>query len=528
MAAGGPQILVFTLLFMKSHKLTTLLLAGSLLVATGCQKDLLDKTNPNGPSTAQFWKTSDDAVKGVYACYSGLQQYAVYGHSWQFMAARSDESYSQSPFVELANFTRFITPDNNFFISSFAWNDYYRTIFRTNQALTNIPAITMDAGLKARLLAEARFIRAISYFDLAYFFGRVPLVTTESTVGLRAKQGTQAEVEAQVIADLLAAIPDLPLARAYSGPDRGRASKGAAQTLLARVYMHQKKYSEASALFTTIIGSNQYALTDSYLDNFTEANENNSESIFEIQYTASVLDVGQGQDNASASEAYDRPNFFGPPGVTYADVQPRRWLLTAYTDSTVNFASGSTTKHLIDPRRDISIISVLNPDRFYGKTFTEWGWNPNQQYWRKYLNDRTRTTAENFTSGINYRLMRYADVLLMQAEALTELGQSAAALPLVNLVRQRPSVNLAPLTGTYAQDGLRQLIRTERAREFAGEGTRWYDILRWGLMDTQAGIDELKARDTDFTNFRLGVSKLLPIPQRDIDIDPGVTQNPGY
>lgn len=507
---------------MKSHKITTLLLAGSLMLATGCQKDLLDKTNPNAPSTAQFWLSSDDAVKGVYACYSGLQQYAVYGHSWQFMACRSDESYSQSPFVELANFTRFIQPDNNFFISSFAWNDYYRTIYRTNQVLTHVPSINMDATLKSRLLAETRFIRAISYFDLAYFFGRVPLITVESTASVRAPQATQDQTIAQVITDLQAAIPDLPLS--YSGVDKGRVTKGAAQALLARVYMHQRKYADASALFTTIINSNQYSLV-SYLDNFTETNENNSESLFEIQYTGSVLEVGQGQDNASASEAYDRPNFFGPPGPTYADVQPRQWLTAAYTDSTTTFAPGSTRKHLIDPRRDISIISVLNPDVFYGKTFTQWNWNPGQQYWRKYLNDRTRVN-ENFTSGINFRLIRYADILLMQAEALTEQSQTSAALPFINQVRTR--VNLAPLTGTFSQTALRQLIRSERAKEFAGEGTRWYDILRWGLMDDQAGIDELKGRDSDFTNFRLGISKLLPIPQRDIDIDPGVTQNPGY
>lgn len=509
---------------MNSPKLTTLLLASSLLLATGCQKDLLDKTNPNAPTTAQFWQSSDDAIKGVYACYSGLQQYAVYGHSWQFMAARSDESFSQSPYVELANFTRFIQPDNNFFISSYAWNDYYRTIYRTNQAITHIPDISMDATLKARLLAEARFVRAISYFDLAYFFGRVPLILTESTATTRAGQATQDQTTAQVIIDLQAAIADLPLS--YSGVDKGRATKGAAQALLARVYMHQRKYAEASALFTTIISSNQYSLVSSYLDNFTESNENNSESLFEIQYTGSVLDVGQGQDNASASEGYDRPNFFGPPGQTFADVQPRQWLLAAYTDSTTTFAPGSTKKHLIDPRRDISIISILNPDLFYGRTFTQWGWDSRQQYWRKYLNDRTRTTPENFTSGINYRLIRYADILLMQAEALTELGQQNTALPLVNQVRNR--VNLASLTGTYTQDAMRQLIRNERAKEFAGEGVRWYDILRWGLMDDQAGIDALKARDSDFTNFVLGKSKLLPIPQRDIDIDPGVTQNPGY
>ena len=506
---------------MKSNKLVTLLCAGALMLTatTGCEKDLLDKTNPNAPSTAQFWKTSDDAVKGVYACYSGLQQFAVYYRSWHFMAHRSDESYSQSPFVELADFTRFITPDNNFFISSFAWNDYYRTIFRTNQVLTNVPGIEMDAALKARLLAETRFIRALSYFDLVYFFGRVPLITTESTVTSRAKQGTQAEGEALIIADLLAAIPDLPLA--YGAAEKGRATKGAAQALLARVYMHQQKFADASALFATIISSNQYSLVPNYLDNFTESNENNSESVFEVQFTGAVLELGQGQDNSAASESHDRPNFFGPPGPTFADVQPRRWLLDAHNE----FQVSNPTR--IDPRRDVSIISNRNPERFYGKTFTEWGWNPNQQYWRKYLNDRTREN-ENFTSGINHRVIRYADVLLMQAEALTELGRTAEAVPLVNLVRQRPSVGLAPLTGTFTAATLRPLIRSERAKELAGEGTRWYDILRWGLMDTQGGIDELRSRDADFGNFRLGVSKLLPIPQRDIDIDPGITQNPGY
>lgn len=513
---------------MKINKIATLLLAGGLFLTTGCEKDLLDKTNPNAPSTAQFWKTPDDAIKGVYASYSGLQQFAVYYRSWHFMAHRSDESYSQSPFVELANFTRFITPDNNFFISSFAWNDYYRTIFRTNQVLTNVPNIDFGANeaLKNQLLAEARFVRALSYFDLVYFFGRVPIITVEPVLTTRAPQGTQAQGEEAIIADLQAAIPALPVS--YSAAERGRATRGAAQALLAKVYMQQRRYAEASAIFAEIISSGQYSLVPNYLDNFTDTNENNSESLFEVQFTSSVLEVGQGQDNASASESHDRPNFFGPPINTFSDVQPRRWLLDAYTDSTVALAPGSTTKRRIDPRRDINIIHVGNPDRFYGKTFREWNYNPDQQYWRKYLNDRTRTTPEDFTSGINHRVIRYADVLLMQAEALTEQNQMSAALPLINQVRTRPSVGLAPLTGTFTQAALRQIIRMERAKELAGEGTRWFDILRYGLMDNQAGIDELITRDVDFRNFRLGVSKLLPIPQRDLDIDPNLSQNPGY
>jgi tetratricopeptide (TPR) repeat protein len=510
---------------MKSHKLFTLALAGSLLAATGCKKDLLEQTNPNTLSVAQFWVSADDANKGVIACYSGIQQYACYGHSWQFITARSDESYSQSPYVELAVFTRFVQANNNFFISAYAWNDYYRTIYRTNQALNHIPDITMDATLKAQYIAEARFVRALMYFDLASFFGNIPLIVEDPTVTTRVTQVAPAQVEAQVIADLQAAIPDLP--NSYSAAQLGRATKGAAQALLAKMYMQQHKYTEASALFTTLISSGRYSLVASYLDNFTESNENNSESVFEVQYTGSVLDVGQGQDNASASEGYDRPNFFGPPIYSYADVQPRQSLTASFTDSTVALVSGSTTKHAIDPRRDISIISYLNPDQFYGKTFTQLGYDASQQYWRKYLNDRTRTTPENFTSGINFRVIRYADILLLQAEALNELGQTASAVPLVNQVRQR--VGLAPISAAnYNQTSLRLYMRDERGRELAGEGQRWFDINRWGLLDNQAGLNYLINRDPDFTNFVLGKSKLLPIPQTDIDLDPTIKQNPGY
>lgn len=524
---------------MKVNKITALLLAGGLLLGTtACDKDLLDQSNPNAPVKENFWQNEGDAIKGVYASYAGLQQFACYYRSWHFMAHRSDESFSQSPFVALADFTRFIQPDVDFFISSFAWNDYYRTIYRTNQVINRVPGITMDETLKKQLVAEARFVRALSYFDLAYFFGNVPLILEEpNDVNARAPQVTQAETEAQIIADLQSAIPDLPLV--YSDSERGRATRGSAQALLAKVYMQQRKWAEASAIFTQIINSGQYSLAPNYVDNFTGSNENNRESVFEVQFSGAVLEVGQGQDNGSSSESHDRPNFFGPPGATFADVQPRRWLLDAYTDSTVSFAPGSTKKHRIDPRRDANIIHVNNPDRFYGVTFAEaqnirkFGWRSDQQYWRKYLSDREvfydpanpDKALENFSSGYNFRVIRYADILLMQAEALTELGQVGAAAPFVNQVRAR--VDLSPV-GALSQEGMRQFIRVERARELAGEGVRWFDILRWGLLDNQAGIDNLKSRDPDFTNFRLGVSKLLPIPRRDLGIDPNLKQNFGY
>jgi hypothetical protein len=176
------------------------------------------------------------------------------------------------------------------------------------------------------------------------------------------------------------------------------------------------------------------------------------------------------------------------------------------------------------------MFSATGTPTLYGRAFVGpagLNINPTRLLWRKYQNDRTRG-FEDFFSGINIRLIRYADVLLMQAEALNEQGQTAAAIPLINQVRQRPSVNLTPLNGTFTQDAMREQLRHERNTELAGEGTRWSDLVRYGLFDTAAGLNELRARDADFNNFISPKNKLLPIPQTDIDIDKSLRQNPGF
>jgi hypothetical protein len=146
-------------------------------------------------------------------------------------------------------------------------------------------------------------------------------------------------------------------------------------------------------------------------------------------------------------------------------------------------------------------------------------------YWRKYQTDYYRQ-LEDFDSPINQRVMRFADVLLLQAEALNEQDQTAQAIPLINRVRNR--ANMPSLQASdFTKETLRTQIMHERVTELAGEGTRWFDLKRWGLLDTQAGVDQLKARDADFDNFEVGKSGLLPIPQTDIDLAK-LTQNPGW
>ncbi|HEX8426996.1 RagB/SusD family nutrient uptake outer membrane protein [Hymenobacter sp.] len=504
---------------MRTFRISALLLTAGLVVASGCKDDLLDKVEPNAPSTAIFWKTQDDAIKGVTAAYSGLQFDATYSLMWHFATvARSDEAYSISPYAELASYTRFIQTNTMFEYTFNMWYDFHRTIFRCNQVIAYVPTINMDETLRKRVVAEARFIRAQIYYDLSLLYGNLPLALVPSEPNLRFPQVGPLEVQAQVILDLQAAKADLPLT--YDANNKGRVTRGAATALLGKVFLQQRRWAEASTQFAEIVRDNQYSLVPNYVDNFTAENENNSESVFEVQFSGINTNNDGGQDNTQASEGNRRAQWWAPPGVGFSDVQPHRWVYNEYNDR--------TTTGQPDPRREITLFNPLTP--VYGQPFGAGGrnLNPTALWWRKYANDRTRT-FENWHSPINIRLIRYADVLLMYAEALNEQGQTAAAVPFINQVRTRAT--LTPLVaGAFTQATLKTQLRHERVTELAGEGHRWADLLRYGLLDNQTGIDELKTRDPDFNNFDLreGKSKLLPIPLRDLQTDPNLRQNPGY
>lgn len=507
---------------MKFSKKSVLALGSVLLLSTtSCNKDLLEQVNPNQPSTGQFWKTADDANRAVLAVYSGQQIFSTYSLYWHFATTgRTDESFTNTPDPNLNQYLVFRQVSTADGRSAFLWNDMYRMIFRANQVLTKVPGIDMDANQKKQILAEALFLRSLCYYDLALLFGNLPLVTTLADATTRVPQVSQDQVYAQIIQDLTTAKEGLPAS--YDATNLGRATRGAAAALMGKVYMQQRNWAEASKQFAEVIGSGKYALVNNYADNFTENNENNSESIYEVQFSG--VNKTFGQDFAGAAEGNERAQFFGPPGIGFTDVEVRRWLFQEYYDQT---ATGG-----VDPRRDNTIFSAVGTPTLYGKTFVGVGANslninPTRLLWRKYQNDRTRN-FEDFFSGINIRLIRYADVLLMQAEALNEQGQTAAAIPLINQVRQRPSVNLTPLTGSFTKEAMREQLRHERITELAGEGMRWSDLVRYGLFDSAAGLNELRARDADFNNFVSPKNKLLPIPQSEIDIDKNLRQNPGF
>jgi len=507
-----------------------------LLAVMGCDKKL-DIANPNTPTTENFWKTAENAQAGVNAIYSTFHRGGP-ARWWFFLTqVRSDEGYSTSPNANLINnFDRFLITDYNYFETVSSYADFYMGINRCNQVLDNVPAIQMDEARKQQLLGEAKFLRAYFYFQLGTLWGNVPLQLSTSTPTDLPATSNQAAVYAQVEKDLVEAAPALPLS--YDAGNVGRATKGSAYGLLGKTYLQEHKYQDAVNTFkwfTEGEGKGRYHLVPNYRDNFLINTENNPESVFEVQFAVNPNDthdddLAPGSDNLNYGSSL--PPFFSLRPIGFTDGQARRWVVNEFKKE--NTMSGAQ-----DPRAETTFIydsaDVRGPQYTiaYYRTFAQLSANwsndsmasPSKKdvFFRKMLNSFT-DSGESFHSGNNYRFMRYADVLLMYAEALNGIGQTAAAYPYVDSVRMR--AGLAPLStvkpGLSQQQFLEQL-KHERVTELTGEGHRWEDLARWGELGPQLAV-----RDPGFANFIKGKHEFLPIPQSDIDINPNLMQNPGW
>jgi hypothetical protein len=388
-------------------------------------------------------------VKASTACYAGLQGLGMYRRWLNFaFDLRDDTGFSQSPWGELADFTHFVQTNYNFEVSQNIWRDHYRTIYRCNQVIANVPGIQgMDATLQKRVVAEARFLRALCYYNLVSLYGNVPLALTPTAdLNTVPPQGPEAQVWAQVIPYLQAAQTDLP--PSYTGSSLGRATKGAATTLLGKAYMQNKRWADAQTQFAAVIGSGLYRVTGiPYTDNFRHTSENNPESIFEVQFSEEKKggnDAGGGPD-ATSSQGGQRSQFWGVPGFGFNDGEVRPWIVREFLKEPT--ATGQRDPRLAATvfynRRDQGQFPTALPSDAdtlaYGVGFlTRYGRDARNRarvYWRKYQTDYYRA-FEDFDSPINQRVLRYADVLLLQAEAINEASGPANAVPLINEVRQ--------------------------------------------------------------------------------------------
>lgn len=501
----------------KIHALVLLvLITAGTITMTGC-KNFLD-TNAQGSYNLDNYPYpggSGPYDQFIFAAYNDLRNFNVHSQSFISAMFRSDDADKGSTpadgganAIDMDNFP--VQPSNGF--CNTLWVGNYALINKCNITISQVvnnAAIVAPDQVKAQTIAEAKFIRAYGYFNLVRFFGRVPLVDTGMSGNI--PQSTAAQVYTFIESDLTYAAANLPLN--WDPKFVGRVTSGAANGLLAKVYLMQQKWAQAMAAANAVIVTGQYNLSTSYDKIFREEGENSPESVFEVQ--------------ATASAAIPTNN-----GVQYAQIQGVRgagaWDIGWGWNTPSTFLEAAY--ELNDPRKARTILYTSSGSTtIYGEPLP--AGLPNPRYNNKvYTNPALRASiGHRFGYWMNVRILRFADVVLMYAEAANEVGGAAnitAARNALNSVRARARigapVGTLPDVTTTDQNLLRDAIRQERRVELGMEQDRFFDLVRWGIAQTVLNA----AGKPNFSNSR---DVLLPIPQTQIDLSQGVlTKNPGY
>lgn len=492
------------------------------LGALGCKNDV-NITNPNTVTVQTYWQSASDAQAGLTAAYNTLGYVGTFDR-WQGFSydMRSDEGTSYSPWNDLQNFCKFVFSSYDFDVNRDSWNDTYVLINRTNQVIVHVPTIRMDTAMRTQVVAEAKFLRGIGYFHIVTLFGgNAPLITDTVSINTRASSSDSATMFAQIEKDFTDAAAVLPKQTMMTSG--GHATAGAAQGMLGKTLLQERKWAQAAAALLPIINQQvgPYALeagAAGYTRLFTQAaNLSSSESLFEVQMG------NPGTDAANGINGLNMSKMIGACGPSYCDGRPTVWFYQ-------QFLLDSTADGKVDPRLDVTLF------RYKGDTTTVYAqtWkkrytnaagvtDTSTVYFKKYGEYYTGSTDQVWDAQINFKVLRYADVLLMYAEAQNELGNTAGAAQYVNQVRAR--VNLRPLSTALTQSGMRTAILKERLLEFGLESQRWLDLGRQQLF---SDVPTLVSHDADFKNFVYPKSVLLPIPQNEINLNVNVKQNPGW
>ena len=391
----------------------------AVLITLGGCKNFLNQA-PLGQQTSEtFFKNKQDAIDATNATYSMLRDWQVHVFSWigltSIVSDNADKGSTpgDASFLENLNDLQF-SPGNIAF--SDPWAGYYKGIYRANLAIQNIPNINMNSGMKARLIAENKFLRAYFYFFLVRAYGNVPLITKPLTPNqYQQTNSTPDSVYAQIVSDLKAASAALPLQSQYSSSDVGRASKGAAQALLAKVYLYRQDYKNAEAYADSVISSGQYSLAPNYAHMFTLAGENNSGTIFSVECVATSSGKG-------GSQYGQVQGVRGNPNLGWGFDNPSMDLINSY--------------NMGDPRQEATVLFVWEqtPD---GTVVHK---NPNmvdEHYNQKVYVPQSAMVGGQGDNPANIRILRYADVLLIKAEAAYQNGETGTAQKYLNMVRQR-------------------------------------------------------------------------------------------
>ena len=540
---------------MKSY-ISYIACAMAALSLSSCNDWLTDDT-PGTTKLTEAFTSLDVAKETANAVYVPLMwEYSgtTYYPEWFIGDVVSDDALKGGQYLNdmavVRDMENFKTNTNNEFLLCY-YRAQWQGISRANLAIREIPQTRVNEGEEEtldRLVGEAKFFRAYYYFRLCRMFGGMPLIdfVVDSSDKWHQTRSTQDETYAFIIKDLEDAEAVLPKKSAYKAEEAGRATKGAAQAMLLKANLYragflaqagktteaQEAYKQSVKWGKEIVTSQEYDLDNNYFTNFLLAGENDKESVFEIQYVEDEMsDYGEGEGFTRGTFTLilqrSRSKHFGQAGWGFD--KPTENLYAEYEPN--------------DPRRDETIwrpqdgeMDTPAQETFLGDSLCS----------RKYamytdgVNGACYKLTHDTRGPLNNKQIRYADVLLMYAEACCETGDLTTAKLMLKRVRDRVglatsfpmNVTVQNKAATYTdnQEGIRQAIRHERRVELAMEGHRWFDLCRWGIaketMDKYLKTENAEVQ-AESAPFEKGKHELFPIPSKEIDIT-GIAQNPGY
>ncbi|WP_203226916.1 RagB/SusD family nutrient uptake outer membrane protein [Confluentibacter flavum] len=499
---------------MKTHKIifAFFTMCTAIVIISACSTKDLELVNPTQLSPETFFRTEAQVQSSVNAAYVNLQTIGLFTRAYFFMFDLMGGDAGGNPQLEAdkRQYLEFSFDANHGNMGDY-WESCYRGINKANFVLGNaesINAAPISQAKKDKFFGEAKFLRALYNFLLVTRWGDIPLITDIPTTTDGIAKSPKAAVYDLIISDLQSASTTL-LDKGVEA--NGRATKQAAIALLGKVYLYQEKYDLALAEFNKLNG--QFSLEPDFYDNFMDETEHGVESIFEIEYDetlgANAL-WNSSVSGAGANESTLRGQEYG--FNDWFNTYPANDLLAEYETGDTRFED--TFYVAGDFFGGTGGRAVLAADLTVPGAVRAAGWKKYQNYYKR-LN-------ENINSSINFKYIRYADVLLMMAECENKRpgGSQNAAIGYINQVRQRPSVMLPALPLGLAAPAVFDAIVHERRVELAGEQARFSDLVRWGLAATELAGQGYQSKHA-----------LWPIPRRELDSNDALTpedQNPGY
>jgi tetratricopeptide (TPR) repeat protein len=522
---------------MKHMHSKKIILCLGLFTALSFSCTKLDQVNPSYPTVESYFKTSTQLLGGTNSIYVSFHAGFLVGREWFYLNdLRSDEFAAGGGQLEvvrsqLLNGTAL--PSNTQMAT--VWNGLYILIHRANAVISNAPKVEDNAALRDRCVAEAKCLRAWAYYNLVTLWGGVPIrLTPVGEIDDYSPRSSPEKVYAQIVTDLTDAAAVLPAS--YTGADLGRVTKGAAQAILGKVYIQKGDYALAKAEFEKLTASGLYALTDNYTDNFDEEHEFNKESIMEAIYFDRgdrKYDASFTGDGAATAQTTLRNQEYNP--LSWRNLIPSDKYLNEFESTVTGFAKTdprlAASVYLTGDKYDSGNTAITDADQngsasiINGKTI--------KAGWRKYnliYKQAKAVATKTYYGGINQRVIRYGDIILLLAECENELGNPTAAVKYLNQIRSRPSVSMpvyptAQFPVNSKSDIIKALVH-ERMVELGGEEVRNFDLLRW-RKKSYFSSDPL-------SYFKTNRDELLPIPQDEIANNPAIgkgdvpAQNPGY